>query len=48
MTVTDSIKPTGWSIRIGTIIPVSNTTNEVEFNRFKPDGVTVHFTRGAA
>ncbi len=31
--------------RIGAIIPVSNTTNEVEFNRFKPNGVTVHFTR---
>jgi arylmalonate decarboxylase len=34
-----------WRARIGTIIPVSNTTNEVEFNRMKPDGITVHFTR---
>jgi len=33
------------TLRIGTIVPVSNTTNEVEFNRFKPAGVTVHFTR---
>ena len=43
--MTESTKPDGWSTRIGTIVPVSNTTNEVEFNRFKPDGVTVHFTR---
>jgi arylmalonate decarboxylase len=43
--MTESTKPAGWGTRIGTIIPVSNTTNEVEFNRFKPDGVTVHFTR---
>ncbi len=34
-----------WNKRIGTIVPVSNTTNEIEFNRLKPDGVTVHFTR---
>ena len=40
-----SDKPASWQARIGTIIPVSNTTNEVEFNRMKPDGVTVHFTR---
>ena len=45
MATTDSAKPAGWGTRIGTIIPVSNTTNEVEFNRFKPVGVTVHFTR---
>jgi len=37
--------PASWRARIGTIIPVSNTTNETEFNRMKPDGVTVHFTR---
>jgi arylmalonate decarboxylase len=43
--MTGNTKPAGWSTRIGTIIPVSNTTNEIEFNRFKPDGVTVHFTR---
>ena len=43
--MTGSTKPVEWGTRIGTIIPVSNTTNEVEFNRFKPDGVTVHFTR---
>jgi arylmalonate decarboxylase len=34
-----------WRARLGTIIPVSNTTNEIEFNQMKPDGVTVHFTR---
>lgn len=38
-------RPASWRARIGTIIPVSNTTNEIEFNRMKPDGVTVHFTR---
>ncbi|MDC0033541.1 aspartate/glutamate racemase family protein [Alphaproteobacteria bacterium] len=43
--MTENAKSNDWNTRIGTIIPVSNTTNEVEFNRFKPDGVTVHFTR---
>lgn len=43
--MTDNPKPEGWRTRIGTIIPVSNTTNELEFNRFKPDSVSVHFTR---
>jgi len=43
--LSENAKPARWSTRIGTIIPVSNTTNEVEFNRFKPNGVTVHFTR---
>ena len=43
--MTENGKPDGWRTRIGTIIPVSNTTNEVEFNRFKPDNVSVHFTR---
>lgn len=40
-------KPASWRARIGVIVPKSNTTNEVEFNRMKPDGVTVHFTRFA-
>ena len=43
--MTGSTETAGSAIRIGTIVPVSNTTNEVEFNRLKPDGVTVHFTR---
>ena len=34
-----------WRGRIGVIVPVSNSTNEIEFNRMKPDGVSVHFTR---
>ena len=38
-------KPGGWRARIGVIVPPSNTVNEVEFNRLKPDGVTFHFTR---
>ena len=43
--VTSSDKSASWRARIGTIVPVTNTTNETEFNRLKPDGVTVHFTR---
>lgn len=43
--MSETTRPAGWRTRIGTIVPVSNTTNEVEFNRMKPDGVTVHFTR---
>jgi len=39
------IKPGGWRARIGVIVPPSNTVNETEFNRLKPDGVTFHFTR---
>lgn len=35
----------GWRARIGVIVPSSNTTNEVEFNRLAPDGVSFHFTR---
>ncbi|MBM3485012.1 MAG: decarboxylase [Alphaproteobacteria bacterium] len=34
-----------WRARIGVIVPVSNTMNEVEFNRMAPSGVTVHCTR---
>ena len=41
----DRIKPDGWRARIGVIVPPSNTVNETEFNRLKPDGVTFHFTR---
>ena len=37
--------PGGWRARIGVIVPPSNTVNETEFNRLKPDGVTFHFTR---
>lgn len=43
--MTEASRPANWRTRIGTIVPVSNTTNEVEFNRMKPDGVSVHFTR---
>jgi maleate isomerase len=39
------LKPNGWRARIGVIVPPNNTTNETEFNRLKPDGVTYHFTR---
>lgn len=39
------LKPIGWRARIGVIVPPSNTVNEAEFNRLKPDGVTYHFTR---
>lgn len=39
------LKSSGWRARIGVIVPSSNTTNEVEFNRLAPDGVSFHFTR---
>ena len=41
----ENIRPDGWRGRIGVIVPPSNTVNETEFNRLKPDGVTFHFTR---
>ena len=41
----ENIPPDGWRARIGVIVPPSNTVNETEFNRLKPDGVTFHFTR---
>lgn len=43
----DLERSAGWRARIGVIVPPSNTTNEIEFNRMKPDGVSVHFTRTA-
>lgn len=45
MTSLANDKPIGWRARIGVIVPPSNTVNEAEFNRLKPDGVTFHFTR---
>ena len=41
----DRVRAGGWRARIGVIVPPSNTVNETEFNRLKPDGVTFHFTR---
>ena len=41
----DHARPGGWRARIGVIVPPSNTVNETEFNRLKPEGVTFHFTR---
>lgn len=38
-------KVNGWRARIGVIVPVSNTVNESDFNRLKPEGVSFHFTR---
>ncbi len=38
-------KVNGWRARIGVIVPLSNTVNEFDFNRLKPDGVSFHFTR---
>ena len=40
-----NLKPAGWRARIGVIVPPSNTTNETEFNRMKPEGISFHFTR---
>ncbi len=41
----DQARLGGWRARIGVIVPPSNTVNETEFNRLRPDGVTFHFTR---
>ena len=41
----DHVRPNGWRARIGVIVPPSNTVNETEFNRLRPEGVTFHFTR---
>lgn len=35
----------GWRLRIGLILPSSNTTMEPEFSRFTPDGISVHSCR---
>jgi maleate cis-trans isomerase len=35
----------GWRARIGLIVPPTNTTNEAEWSRVLPDGVTLHTTR---
>lgn len=45
MQKTAADKSAGWRARIGVIVPVSNTMNEVEFNRMAPEGVTIHCTR---
>ena len=35
----------GWRARLGLIVPPTNTTNEAEWSRVLPDGVTLHVTR---
>lgn len=35
----------GWRGRIGLLTPDINTVSEVEFNRYRPSGVTVHVAR---
>jgi maleate isomerase/arylmalonate decarboxylase len=35
----------GWRARLGLIVPPTNTTNEAEWSRMLPDGVTLHTTR---
>jgi len=35
----------GWRLRIGLIVPSSNTTMESEFHRMRPEGVSVHTAR---
>lgn len=32
-------------VRVGVIVPESNTTNEIEFNRLCPSGLSFHFAR---
>jgi maleate isomerase len=38
-------QPQGRCRRIGLLLPSSNTTQEMEFNRILPDGVTLHVAR---
>lgn len=35
----------GWRARVGLLVPSSNTTNEPEFQRVLPDGVSLHTAR---
>lgn len=35
----------GWRARLGLLVPSSNTTNEPEFHRVLPDGVSLHTGR---
>jgi maleate isomerase/arylmalonate decarboxylase len=35
----------GWRARLGLIVPPTNTTNEAEWSRVLPEGVTLHVTR---
>lgn len=35
----------GWRARLGLLVPSSNTTNEPEFQRVLPDGVSLHTSR---
>lgn len=35
----------GWRSRLGLLVPSSNTTNEPEFHRTLPDGVSLHTAR---
>ena len=42
MTIVEHMMPT---TRVGVIVPQSNTTNEVEFHRLAPPGLSFHFAR---
>ncbi len=35
----------GWRLRIGLIVPLSNTTMKSEFHRMRPEGVSIHTAR---
>ena len=35
----------GWRARLGLLVPSSNTTNEPEFHRVLPEGVSLHTGR---
>ena len=35
----------GWRLRVGLIVPSSNTTMEPEFYRICPEGVNIHTAR---
>lgn len=44
--MSSSKKPTyGWRAKIGLIVPPTNTVNEAEWNKWAPEGVSIHSTR---
>ena len=45
MKVLANYNPYGWQAKIGLIIPSTNTSNEPEFYRMAPPGVTIHTCR---
>ncbi len=45
MKTTARYRPYAWRAKIGLIVPSTNTINEPDFYRMRPDGVTIHTAR---